>query len=286
MPDTLFMRTFCRGARLAPGALFALGLLLGACGPGRTPPPAPAPAERVEPSAPEPPPVAQAAPAEEEAAEAEDSELTVVIDPGGPGSDEGRNLAAAARSERERRRQAGSPTAVITDESLPSYATGDLTVATPAVAPPAPEGAAEAESPAVLDSEREGYWRRRVLEIRTRWRQAVDRVAELEGSAAELRRRFYAEDDPYYRDTQIKPAWDRALELLEENRRTIERSKVELEETLEEGRQAGALPGWLREGVELEPESEEEADEREWNDPMIYEATDPEIVDEDGRDGR
>lgn len=279
----------------AASALLAAVLLLAACGPGRTPapamPPAPA-AQRVEPAppavpaTPAPPPAAPEAPAVEEATGGEaDPEagdgLTVVIDPGDPGEDLGRDLVAAARSERERRRDAGSPTAVITDESLPTYATGELTIATPASPPPTPEDPAALEARLAREGERETYWRQRVLEVRTRWREAVDRIAELEGRAAELRRRFYSEDDPYYRDSQIKPAWDRALESLEENREAIDRAKAELERTLEEGRVAGALPGWLREGVELEPEQEEAIPE-DPGDPTIYEPMEPQIVDEDG----
>ncbi len=38
---------------------------------------------------------------------------------------------------------------------------------------------------------------------------------QLEKEAAGWRRRFYAEDDPYVRDGQIKPEWDRVLDLLE-----------------------------------------------------------------------
>ncbi len=295
-----------RPSRMSPGtagaALLATALLLAACGTGRTPAPAGPAAERVEPAAPaaEAPPPAAAPPAPSEPAAPErppagpdaatgeggsagGDGLTVVIDPGGPAGEEGRDLVAAARSERERRRESGRPTAVITDESLPTYAVGELTIATPSSPPPVPEDEAAREARLAGESEREAYWRRRVLEVRTRWREAVDRIAELEGRAAELRRRFYAEDDPYYRDTQIKPAWDRALESLEENREAIERAKAELEQTLEEGRLGGALPGWLREGVELEPD--EEGTDEEPDDPMIYEATDPQVVDDDGGNG-
>ena len=70
---------------------------------------------------------------------------------------------------------------------------------------------------AAADEERkaeEAYWRDRVLEIRLAWRDAADRVEELEGDVFHLRQRFYAEDDGFYRDSQIKPAWDRAVEQL------------------------------------------------------------------------
>jgi hypothetical protein len=38
----------------------------------------------------------------------------------------------------------------------------------------------------------------------------------------------------------------------------VERLREELADTLDEGRREGALPGWLREGIELEPSFEEE----------------------------
>jgi len=81
----------------------------------------------------------------------------------------------------------------------------------------------------------------------------VDSILELQERTAELRTRFYATDDPYVRDGQVKPAWDHALQSLEDARRRARQLENELEATLEEGRQAGALPGWLREGMELEP---------------------------------
>jgi hypothetical protein len=81
----------------------------------------------------------------------------------------------------------------------------------------------------------------------------VDEIADLERDADGLRRRFYAESDPYVRDTRVKPDWDRVLDRIREMREAAERRRRELVEHLEEGRRAGAMPGWLREGIELEP---------------------------------
>ena len=50
------------------------------------------------------------------------------------------------------------------------------------------------------------------MELRLSWKEAVDSVSGLEADVGGLRQRFYAEDDPAYRDREIKPAWDRALE--------------------------------------------------------------------------
>jgi hypothetical protein len=176
---------------------------------------------------------------------------TVVIDRGAESAEKGpKNLADAAREERERRSQAGRPVAVIDNQNLADFSRGQrLTVAeegSPGAASPATAAVAKAERDEV-------YWRERGLEIRRRWREAADRISELENQAEELRRRFYAADDPYVRDSQIKPDWDNALDELDSTRREVERSEAELEQYLDEGRRAGAFPGWLREGADLEP---------------------------------
>ena len=70
------------------------------------------------------------------------------------------------------------------------------------------------------------------------------------------RTRFYLEQDNYHRDTQVKPAWDRALDQLSlalDEVITIER---QLDAALDEGRRSGVPPGWLREGIEFEPQDD------------------------------
>jgi hypothetical protein len=196
-----------------------------------------------------------------------DPSVLVVVDAAEADPDSKLSLVDAAKAERERKAQAQPPRIVINDKNLHTYAkAGQITVAAPksktaaAAAPTtAVPGAASAAAanggvtPIVRD---EKYWRGRALEIRQRWRKAADRIKELEGDVNLWRRRFYAEDDPYVRDGQIKPAWDRALDELREDHVVINTAKKELADFLEEGRQAGALPGWLREGSELEPKEE------------------------------
>lgn len=194
----------------------------------------------------------------------------IVVDPGGAGDGE-LTLVEAARAERERKAHAGPPVAVITNKTLPRYATGQVTVAKPK---PQKE-AAPGESAAGLDLQTEQYWRERGLEIRTRWHRAAEEIKELERSAADWRRRFYAEDDPYFRDGQIKPEWDRVLDRLRETRIKSEEAREDLAKYLEEGRRAGALPGWLREGLELEPVVEKK-------EPAAPEPIEPPIMEEDG----
>lgn len=196
----------------------------------------------------------------------------VVLESGG-GAKEGSttSLADAARAAREQKAHAAPPAHVITDKNLKQYAAkGQITVAAPAK---------KAEMEETAEPVRgEQYWRSRALEVRLRWRKAADEVRELEQSAAGWRRRFYAENDPYVRNGQVKPEWDRVLDRLEEARAEVEAAKTELAELLEEGRTAGALPGWLREGVDQEPQDEPEPSHE-------HKVIEPPKVEEDG-DGR
>ena len=65
--------------------------------------------------------------------------------------------------------------------------------------------------------------------MREEWAAAVDAILELQERTAELRTRFYATDDPYVRDGQVKPAWDQALESLGEARVRARQLEEELE---------------------------------------------------------
>ena len=179
-------------------------------------------------------------------------------------------LLRASQAERKRRATAPPPVLVITDENLSELARGArLTIGG------VPAKTEIDDSPASAMSEEETYWRQRVRDLRLEWRDAYDSIAELEAQAADLRTRFYAQDDPAYRDRVIKPEWDRVLDRLDQARRTVERAQEELDFALEEGGRAGALPGWLREGIELEPLVEEPEDERE---PQTTDPQEPKVV--------
>jgi hypothetical protein len=197
----------------------------------------------------------------------------VIIEPGGDSGDGSSvNLVEAARKAREQKAHAGPPAHVITDKNIKEYAAkGQITVATPAK-----KAAVAAEETPVRD---ETYWRSRALDVRLRWRKAADEAKELEQSAAGWRRRFYAENDVYVRNGQVKPEWDRVLDRLEEARAEVDAAKTELAELLEEGRTEGALPGWLREGVDQEPQEEPEPEGL-----PEHKVIDPPKVDEDGLD--
>lgn len=211
---------------------------------------------------------AAAAPSPAAADKKKDDSLVVI----GPDTGEPQEflvrLAEASRRETARRRTASPPKVVITDDNLSEYAEGGkLTIAS---APPAEhlEGASAGESD-------ESYWRERVRSIRSEWREAFDSLTALEAEAAGLRRQFYSADDPFYRDAEIKPQWDRALDKLEETRRIVEESQQRLDEALAEGRRAGALPGWLREGIELEPVIPQEEE----GEPVETGVVEPQVID-------
>lgn len=207
-----------------------------------------------------------------------EDESVVVIDTGAKDlTEHPETLAEAARAERERRDLAPPTDLVITDKTLAEFATGDLTVAETSSdkAADAASGLSELEKEMAA---KETYWRQTARGIRQAWRDAYDSIEELEAKAFDLRQQFYREDDGFYRDAEIKPAWDRAIDQLEEARLEVEAKQQELAAFLEAGREAGAFPGWLREGIELEPKpavSKEPIAEP--TEPVIYqpESSDP-----------
>ena len=72
-----------------------------------------------------------------------------------------------------------------------------------------------------------------------------------------MRQQFYAEDDPYIRDGQLKPAWDRVLDRILQLQQRAQQYERELEVFVDDGRRSGAHQGWLNQGWELEPTAEE-----------------------------
>lgn len=198
----------------------------------------------------------------------------IMVEPAGGEQAAAPSLVEAARAERERRQIKDQPAIVITNKNLADYATGELTISD------TPE-TVDVESPAGLGQEEkelaedEAYWRRRAREIRIQWRDAVEAIPEAEGRVAELRMAFYREDDGFYRDQEIKPAWDKALRDLDGARELAVVMEKELEVFLEAGRQAGALPGWLREGIELEPVMEDESPSF-----QTFEPVEPVVIDD------
>jgi hypothetical protein len=213
---------------------------------------------------------------------------TVVLDPGEDDSEQPQSLFAASQAEKQRREEAGESKIVLTNKNLKEYSKGQLTFVEGDEASMGGE-VTDREGVVAGEEEDEEYWRNRVLEIRLGWRESIDLITELESEVARLRREFYAEDDPFYRDSQIKPAWDEALEDLEQAKRDARQAQLDLERTMDQGHRAGALPGWLREGVEIEPTAEEleelELVPQDNEKEGIHEPSEPVILDEDGNGG-
>lgn len=211
-----------------------------------------------EPTPPAVPPVAAPAP----------DPTVVVVDPGGEES-AADNLVVAARAERERRRGAGPPVAVLNDKNIQQFAKDrKLTFASPEANPSTPKPTTQPDG---VTKDPETYWRERGREIRERWRRLGDELAQARDRAATLRTRFYSTDDPYIRDTDIKPAWDRTLDRISTLEAEIREIRGDLDHFQEEGQRAGALPAWLLDGVELEPEAERTPDKTaDPAEPVIY----------------
>ena len=230
---------------------------LGCRGTPRPVPPKDAPAPKAAPAAeapqtPEPSPSTPAAPPEERPGR---NGTAVVVDPGVDGDETPATLVEAARTEKERRAKSGKSTVVVNDKNLSRYASkGQITIAdskgkkkgaAKAAAPAAPSAPAEVRD--------EAYWRNRARDIRERWHQTAEDLKKLEQRSTELRQRFYSENDSFVRDNQVKPEWDRVTDRLQKARAETETARQQLANFLDDGRRAGALPGWLREGEEQEP---------------------------------
>lgn len=271
------MNTYARTPRLF---LVAALVLLAACGGKKEP--VTMPSQTATQAGPQieappqlPPPIRQLRPTRPAAVK--------VIDPGGPETGEALSLFEA--SERAKAAKASGTTeavAEINDENLSEYsANADIIMleGEPAAPPLGMDGAETSTPTAAADTRDEQYWRNGVLEIRMNWRRTIDRINELELESAALRQQFYAEEDIYLRDNHIKPEWDRVLDRLAQLRDRSDTYELELERFIEEGRNAGAQPGWLTEGWELEPEKKE-VDQEEPEPLSAHQAGEPQVTDE------
>lgn len=126
------------------------------------------------------------------------------------------------------------------------------TSARPASTPTPPAAASKKAAEAVAADSTptgagEAEWRQTAAKTRKRVADAKARVAELEAATSKLENDFYAWDDGQYRDRVIKPAWDRSRSELADARKELVEAEKDLTELPEKARQAGALPGWIRE---------------------------------------
>ena len=122
------------------------------------------------------------------------------------------------------------------------------TSARPASTPTPPAAASKrATADSTPTGTGEAAWRQTAAKTRNRVADAKARVAELEAATRKLENDFYAWDDGQYRDRVIKPAWDRSKSELADARKELVEAEKDLTELPEKARQAGALPGWIRE---------------------------------------
>jgi hypothetical protein len=184
----------------------------------------------------------------------------------------------AARRRKEAGDRPGAPIAVITDQNLKSFSQkGELTTASPDQPAEAPSPSFDEDSE---EPESEQHWREQALDLRLSWQRVLDERRELENQAAELRRRFYSEDDPFVRDRQVKPDWDRVLDRISGTKIEEQRIQRELDDLYEEAAAAAVDLSWLEEGSELEP-VEAEDEEGGSNEFPIHLVREPALFDED-----
>lgn len=109
--------------------------------------------------------------------------------------------------------------------------------------PVAPQESISVSTPFYGD---ERYWKKRTADLA----KARDlATAEIEKIQADLNQKwtfYYAADDPGYRG-QLRSEIDTLTEQLESARAKGAKAAEDIDKLAEEGRKAGALPGWLRE---------------------------------------
>ena len=166
----------------------------------------------------------------------------------------GQSLADAVRAASGTKRRKGEKVRVtitndtlVTDPKKGKLTTSSVRLPTPAPSPVRVELAPTPTAAPPEEVEAETYWRERMHSARGRVEELRDLVTRLEGESKKLENDFYSWDDGQYRDTVIKPAWDRKREELETARKSLEQAEKDLSELPEKARKAGAQPGWLRE---------------------------------------
>jgi hypothetical protein len=146
---------------------------------------------------------------------------------------------------------------VITNEAVKQLSEGvELTMT---MAPAGGAGAAHGRESG--DERKKAIWQQRYRAAVERVRRLETDVRDLEARANGLEQEFYAHDDPVYRDSTIKPAWDKSLTDLAKAKADLEDARKEPNEVLNAARRDGALPGWFR-GLDETPAPAERAGEK------------------------
>jgi hypothetical protein len=217
------------------------------------------------PDLPPPPPIREVTPTSPKAIK--------VISEGNEGKTQP-SLIEASRMAKAKKKNEGEvrPVIEITDENLKEYSSqgqvflvesGAEAAAAPPVAEepeavpgnlePAPivaEGRVEGSSSASADKEL--FWRQSVSELRTGLRRSIEDLRRIELESTLLRQQFYSESDPFVRDNEVKPRWDRALDQLAALRKKAKEDHNALNSLLAEAKKAGISPEWLQDGTSSE----------------------------------
>lgn len=171
-----------------------------------------------------------------------------------PAAPRGQGLADVVRAASDARRRTPKPGVAITNESLVTDPKRGRLSTAQAVPPRTTPAATPAATSAVPGTEAlpepdaaEAEWRETARRARGRVEEARTNLARLESEAKKLESDFYSWDDGQYRDSVIKPAWDKKREETETARRELAAAEKDLADLPERARKAGALPGWIRE---------------------------------------
>lgn len=161
-----------------------------------------------------------------------------------------KDVVRATEEARKKRKDGKSTTTVITGETLvkAKKSSGDTQKENPKKSASSSAAATPGGYDAYRDSKGrdESWWKDTMKASHEKIRDLETRVTDLDTNIAGLRNAFYSQDDPAYRDGVIKPKWDAAIRDQERAKNDLSRAKLEEEALLEDARQSGALPGWLR----------------------------------------
>lgn len=109
-----------------------------------------------------------------------------------------------------------------------------------------PQTQVEEEAPPEFDYDKEKiYWRGRYGEAKARIERAQDEVDRLQPIVDQLKQTYVDSKDPGVM-TQFQEDVERKTAELQAAKKELEAARQGMEDLEEEGRKAGALPGWFR----------------------------------------